>query len=418
MPRRPDRIPMRRPVSRPLVRPAVELLAAPVRRFLEVEAAGGLLLFGATVMAVAWANSPWRHSYIGMWDHHLSLTLFGYQVHSSYGHAVNDGLMTVFFFVVGLEIKREWVAGELRDRRAAALPALAALGGMVVPALLFVVVTAGGDGARGWGIPMATDIAFAVGVVAALGSRVPSGLKLFLLTLAIVDDIGAIVVIAVFYASDLRWAWIVTAMVLTGVVVVLRRTGVRRTGVYVLVGVALWFATWRSGVHATVAGVALGLLTPAAASDSAESVAARIERRLHPWSSYLIIPLFALANAGVALGSGFEGTGARVLVGVVVGLLAGKTIGVVGATWLAVRAGVGDLPDGVSWRQVVGMALLAGIGFTMSLFVTDLAFAGPDAGSLARHAKVGVLGASVVAAAVGAALLWRPGRDAAESAGR
>lgn len=389
----------------------------PVRRFLAIEAAGGLLLMAATVVALAWANSPWRHGYVDLWQHSIRVHAFGATLHGSLDHAVNDGLMVLFFFVVGLEIKREMVVGELRDRRTAALPAIAALGGMVVPALIFVAWNAGTAGSHGWGIPMATDIAFALGVITLLGERVPNGLKLFLLTLAIVDDIGAIVVIAVFYASDVRWAWGAAALALVGVVLICRAVGVSKTWIYVIVGLGLWFVTWRSGVHATVAGVVLGLLTPAEEPSDETSVAARLEERLHPWTSYVIVPIFALANAGVALGGGFHGAGMRVLLGVGLGLLVGKVVGVAGATWLAVRLGLADLPEGARWGQVVGVACVAGIGFTMSLFVTDLAFAGPETAALVDHAKVAVLCASVVAAAIGAGVLAFAGQPRRSSRG-
>lgn len=398
-------------VTRP-ARRAAEVLAAPVKRFLDIESAGGLLLLAATVAAVVWANSPWHHGYESLWHGQRIVTLAGYEVHASYGQAVNDGFMVLFFFVMGLEIKREWVAGELRDRRAAALPAVAALGGMVVPALVYLAFNAGGAGSHGWGIPMATDIAFALGALTALGSRVPNGLKLFLLTLAIVDDIGAIVVIALFYSNSLRWTWLALAAGMLVVVGGLRRLGVERVSAYVVVGVVVWFATWRSGVHPTIAGVALGLLTPAVGHHRGpeQSVAARLEERLHPWTGYLIVPVFALANAGVALGGGFHGEGVAVLLGVALGLVVGKTVGVAGATWLVIRLGWADLPEGSRWSHVVGVAVIAGIGFTMSLFVTDLAFRGPGGRELADHAKVAILLASAAAALLGTTLLAVTGR--------
>jgi NhaA family Na+:H+ antiporter len=426
------------------------VIAQPLRAFLEIEASGGILLLAATVVALVWANSPWSHGYEAVWSAQLRLSVGSWHFDETLGLLVNDGLMAVFFFVIGLEIKREWVTGELRDRRAALLPVVAALGGMVVPALIYVAFTSGTAGGHGWGIPMATDIAFALGVVALLGTRVPSPLKVFLLTLAIVDDIGAIVVIAVFYGTHLSWTWLAVAVGLLAVVAVLGRSRVRWLPVYVLLGVVTWYATYRSGVHATMAGVALGLLTPAAPFQP-EAVAAgvgerlragpvpsavalqrmgrlaresvsvldRIETTLHPWTSYLIVPAFALANAGVPLGDGVHGEGLAVALGVGVGLVVGKTVGVAGAAWLVIRAGLARLPTGVRWTQVLGVAMLAGIGFTVSLFVTSLAFAPGTAGMhLASHAKVGILGASFVAAVSGSALLAATARAGAARAGR
>jgi len=404
-----------------------------VRQFLETEAAGGVVLLAAAVVALVWANSPWRDSYRTLWSTDLTVRLGRFALAEDLQHWVNDGLMAVFFFVVGLEIKRELVHGELRDRRAAAVPALAAVGGMIVPALVFLIVTAGSAGARGWGIPMATDIAFAVGVVALLGPRVPASMKLFLLTLAIVDDIGAIVVIAVFYTGQIQPVFLLAAAILLGAMLVLRRAGIVWMAPYVVLGGGVWLATQASGVHATIAGVVLGLLTPAHplttaavasrwAGDLADepttgeldavsrlartavSPAERLEHLLHPWTSFLIVPLFALANAGVELRSdSFDRPGAaKVTLGVVVGLVAGKTLGITGAAWLAVRSGLGRLPEGSTWPMVAGMATIAGIGFTVALFVAELAFV---PGPLQDAAKIGVLGASIVAAVIGAAVV-------------
>jgi Na+:H+ antiporter, NhaA family len=352
---------------------------------------------------------------------------------------VNEGLMALFFFVVGLEIKREWVVGELRDRRAAALPGMAALGGMVVPALIYAALNAGTDTLDGWGIPMATDIAFALGVVALLGSRVPQSLKVFLLTLAIVDDVGAIVVIAVFYSNDIEPEWLLAAVGVALVVVVLRRAHVRYMPLYVLAGVGLWFAVFESGVHATIAGVVMGVLTPALpfqpqvetqtivdvldrtpgitlqdvrASSyllrESVSVAERVQDVLHPWISYVVVPVFALANAGITFTSDSLTGEPRVLLGVLLGLVVGKTVGVTAMTWLGVRLGIGRLAPGIDGRQVVGVAMLAGIGFTVALFISGLAF---DDVAVQDQAKVGILLASVVAAVGGAGILlvaaWR-----------
>ncbi len=411
-----------------------------LRDFLHTASAGGIVLLFGAALAMVWANSPWKESYEAFWHTELSVELGPLRLTEDLRHWVNDGLMALFFFVIGLEIKRELVHGELRSPRTAALPALAALGGMIVPALLYLSVNAGRPGASGWGIPMATDIAFAVGVVALLGSRVPPSLKLFLLTLAIVDDIGAIIVIAGFYSSGLDLVALAAAAALLAAIVVLQRTDVVWVPIYVALGVGVWLATLVSGVHATIAGVALGLLTPARplapaavarewAEDLADdaspadlavmtrvarasvSVAERLEHQLHPLTSFVVIPIFAVANAGVPLSADALAApgAAAVALGVTVGLVGGKIIGITAFSWLTVRLGLGRLPDGVRWRQIVGIAGLAGIGFTVSLFIADLAF---DDDALAAAAKVGILAASALAAIVGSVVLSRTGRVA------
>jgi NhaA family Na+:H+ antiporter len=412
-----------------------------VRRFLETEASGGILLLAAAVIALVWANSPWSASYVSLWHTDVTINFGRYVLEGDLHHWVNDALMVVFFFVVGLEIKRELVHGKLRDPRTAAMPAIAALGGMVVPATLFFLVNAGGAGAKGWGIPMATDIAFAVGVVALLGSRVPASLKLFLLTLAIVDDIGAIIVIGAFYSSGLEPQFLLLAALIVVAIVLVNRAGVVVLTPYLVLGAALWLATYASGVHATIAGVALGLLTPARnflpatvakewAADlrdeptvqeleamrrlarHAVSPAERIGHILHPWSSFVIVPIFALANAGVAIkAEAFDAPGATaVTLGVMLGLVVGKTLGIAGAAWLAARTGVARLPEGATMPMMFGVATVAGIGFTVSLFVAELAY---DAGSLQDAAKIGVLAASTVAAVIGSIVLSRACRHRA-----
>ena len=386
--------------SRP--RPAVAVAAA-ARRFLAVEAAGGILLVAATVAALAWANSPWQASYLDLWSTEAVVDVGGTGLSLDLRHWVNDGLMALFFLVVGLEIRREATSGELRDRRTVALPVVAALGGMVVPAAVYVAVNAGGPGAAGWGVPMATDIAFALGVVALLGRRVPSSLRLLLLTLAVVDDIGAILVIAVVYTDHLEPAWLLAAAAGVVAMVVLHRLGVRGVPFYVVAGVLVWFATHESGVHATIAGAVLGLVTPAREGQ-------RVEEALHPIASYVVVPLFALANAGVVVTADglADAATSAVTLGVVAGLVLGKLAGVTGGAWLATRLGVATLPDGVRWPQVAGIGAVAGIGFTVSLFVAGLAF---DDQALADQAVLGVLAASVVAALVGAAVLAATGQD-------
>ena len=375
--------------------------------FLHDEAAGGIVLVVGAVAAVVWANSPVSDSYFDFWGRYLTLGWGPTALTENLQHWVNDGLMVVFFFVVGLEIKRELAIGELRDARAAALPAAAALGGVVVPALIFVALTSG-EARAGWGIPMATDIAFAVGVLALLGDRVPSGAKLLLLSVAIVDDIIAITVIALFYAESVSMSWLAGAVAGLAVVVVMRRLGVDAIWPYVLVGVVVWVATLESGVHATIAGVALGLLTPAG-DVGGRDVLATLEHRLHPWSAFVVVPLFALANAGVNFGGGLLGEAASTALpwAIALGLVFGKILGIGAAVWLAVRTGLGRLPQGVRALHVLGVAAVAGIGFTVSLFIADLAYDDP---ALTETAKVGIFAGSLLAGIIGAALMTLAGR--------
>lgn len=378
-----------------------------------IESAAGIALVVATVAALVLANSGLADWYGRFWHNRVALSIGSASFDIDLRGVVDDGLMAIFFFVIGLEIKREWCDGELRDRRAARLPVVAALGGMIVPAVLFTVIAGSTAAGHGWGIPMATDIAFVVGVMALLGSRVPQPIKVFLLTLAIVDDLGAIVVIAVFYAGPIHWGWFAGALVGLAVVAGLRRLGVARYLPFVVVGVAVWFATWQSGVHATIAGVALAFLTPvrpvrdhADRTDGLDgSPLARLEELLHPWASFVIVPIFALANAGVELTTDLPDDGVRVLVGIVVGLVVGKFTGVLIACWLAVRSRFASLPRGIGWRHIAGAGALAGIGFTMSLFVTELAFVHSEAGAaFANTARQAILLASVLAAALGSAI--------------
>ena len=386
-----------------LNRPALRRVVDPLQEFLHAETAGGMVLLAATVVALVWANSPLGGTYAELWEWRLPLGPEPLGLTMDLHHWVNDGLMVVFFFVVGLEIKRELVTGELRHPRRAALPALAALGGVVVPAVIFLALNAGGPGQRGWGIPMATDIAFAVGALSLLGSRVPAGAKLFLLTLAIVDDIVAILVIAVFYTERIEVGWLALAAGGLGLVVALRRLGVRQVSAYLPVGLLVWLATLASGVHATIAGVALGLLTPAHPVGG-RRVLEELERRLHPLSSYLVVPVFALANAGVPLGGAAlaEAAGSRVSWGIAIGLAAGKLLGVSAATVAGIRLRLGELPTGMGLRHLWGVAAVAGIGFTVSLLISDLAYDDP---ALGAAAKVGILAGSLASALAGLALL-------------
>ena len=415
-----------------------KFVARPVLRFVDREVAGGILLLVATAIALIWVNTGWDDSYNDFWHTEIELAVGTWHLpHMSLGHFVNDGLMALFFFVVGLEIKRELVTGDLRSVRAAALPVIGAMGGMVVPALFYVMLNTSGEASRGWGIPMATDIAFAIGIVALLGSRVSPKIKLFLLTLAIVDDIGAIAVIAIFYSSDLSTGWLITASVGLIAVWILQRVRVWAIPVYAVLGVFIWYATLESGVHATIAGVALGLLTPARpllnkrdAQQSGDALPSdanvaevryasflaqesvplteRLENMLHPFTAFMIIPIFALANAGIKLSGDTisDAATSSVTLGIMLGLVIGKPLGITLFAWVATRFGL-TLPEGVPWPQFIGMGFAAGFGFTVSIFVGGLAF---ESEGITDLAKIGILVASLIAA-VAALLLLRYGKQ-------
>jgi NhaA family Na+:H+ antiporter len=369
-----------------------------MRDFLRAEAAGGLALLVGSVVALLWVNVVDPGSYASFWGTHLNVGIGGASIDESLGHWVNDGLMTLFFFLISLEIKRELVTGELRHPKRAALPIIAALGGIVVPIALFLAVTGGHD-ASGWGIPMATDAAFAIGVLALLGDRVSEGVKLLLLTIAVVDDVAAICVIAIAYTDHLSLGWLALAIAGLVGVAAMRALGVRRILAYVPLGIFVWGATFESGVHATLAGVALALLTPAVPVGGRD-VLGELEHRLHPWVNLAILPLFALANAGVKLGGGelSDSDGRRIAFAVGIALVVGKFIGIAGATMAALRLRLGTLPPGVDLRSLLGAAALGGIGFTVSLFITPLAYDDP---LLVGAAKLGILGGSLVAATIG-----------------
>jgi Na+:H+ antiporter, NhaA family len=371
----------------------------PLADFVHDELVGGIVLLAATALALLWANLA-TGSYEQLWTtvpFHLG------PLHLDLHAWVNDGLMAVFFFVVGLEIKRELVVGELSTPRAAAMPAVAALGGMAVPAGLFLALNRATPTQGGWGIPMATDIAFVLGALALLGRRAPAGLRLFLLAVAIVDDLGAIVVIAVFYTDHIDLRYLSLSVAVIAVVVLMRRVGARYPLSYTVPAVALWFFVNEAGIHATVAGVAMGLLTPARPVDG-RNVLDELQHRLHPLSAMGVVPLFALANAGVVVAASTFTTvlASRVALGVVVGLVVGKTAGITAAAMLAQRLRLGRLPIGVNGRSLVGGAALAGIGFTVALFVAELSFAGTS--SLAE-AKLAILAASLAAGAIGSLIL-------------
>ncbi len=425
------------------LKPPLAVIVRPFQRFARIQTSEGLVLLFCTAVALLWANSPWNESYSSLWETEIALHVGDWVLSYTLLHWINDGLMAVFFFVVGLEIKREVLAGELASPRKAVLPLAAALGGMILPALLFTAFNYNGEAARGWGIPMATDIAFALGALALAGRRVPNGLKVFLVALAIVDDIGAVLVIAIFYAGDVALNALAAAAVVTAVLVFFNRSGVRHTLVYAFLGVALWLAFLLSGVHATVAGVVLAMTVPARSSigtdrfasnvrdllarfeqagrpsrgllgdERRQSVALeieaeathvgvplnRLEHVLQPWVAYAIMPVFALANAGVALhGNLWEQLTSPLSLGIVVGLVVGKQLGILSFAYGATRFRLADKPRGATWLQVYGTCWLGGIGFTMALFIAGLAF---DGSPLLETAKTAILLASAVSGVVG-----------------
>ncbi len=417
----------------------IRRLTAPIRRFLHIEAASGAVLLVCTVVALLLANSAWAKPVHDFWETSLRLGAGTWELDKPLHFWVNDLLMAIFFFVVGLEIKREIVGGELSSPKKAALPVIAALGGMLVPAGIYLAFNHDGPAERGWGVPMATDIAFVVGLMAAFGPRVPFGLKIFLLSLAIADDMGAVLVIAVAYTEQLNLYMLALAGAGFGALVLLNRLGVRTVSIYVVVGAFIWLTVYKAGIHPTVAGVLLGLLTPSTpwltretlrlaltevsgqlddtspvvelrpddvailryAAREAVAPLQRIEDRLHPWVGFVIMPVFALANAGV------EVKPAAILdpvaLAIMAGLVLGKTVGIVGFSYLAVKLGLANLPRGVTWRMLLAAGVLGGIGFTMSLFIAGLAFPAPP--ELQDAAKIGIIAGSAIAAVIGAGLL-------------
>lgn len=410
-------------------------LLLPAEQFIRTTGAGAGVLFGATLVALIWANSPWGGTYEAVWASDFTIHVGPLALEETFREFLNSGLMTLFFFVMGLEVKRELLEGELSEPRKAALPAVAAVGGMLVPIALYLVLNLGGEGQSGWGVPMATDIAFALGILAVLGDRIPDELRGVMLTIAVADDVGTVLVIAAFYTTSLNYVALGAAALFFGGILALKRLGVQATAAYVLMGVGTWFALHQSGVHATLAGVALGLATPLAApfgldrlqervdtlmekleearsagkDEEAEVILGRLhelardteppldrmQRKVSPWSSFLVLPLFALANAGVDLGGAAlaEAAGHPVALGIVLGLVAGKPLGIVGFGWTAVRLGLARYPPGVTIRHLAGLGLVAGVGFTVSIFIAGLALPG----ELASAAKIGILTASVVA---------------------
>jgi len=378
---------------------------AAIREFLRHEAAGGIVLLAAAILAFILTNSPLAGAYQRFFELHLTLKLGDFGLDKSLGHWINDGLMAIFFFLVGLEIKRELIEGELSSPRQAALPAIGAIGGMAAPAAVYFLFNAAmPETLRGWAIPAATDIAFAMGVVSLLGSRVPESLKVFLLALAIIDDLGAIIIIAIFYTADLSPLALGLASIGIAILVAMNRLKVQSLAAYILVGLYVWACVLESGVHATLAGTIVGLCVPLKSPQGEEhSLAKRCIHTLHPWVAFAIMPAFAFANAGVSLaGLSWHSIAAPVTLGVALGLFLGKQIGVMAAILLARLAGVSRLPEGAGWAETYGVAILTGIGFTMSLFIGGLAFPGIDH---IVEMRLGVIGGSILSALSGLAVL-------------
>lgn len=422
-------------------RKVAEKLFTPVQQFIHQETSGGTVLLVCMLIALAWANSPFAESYFNLWNAKFTIGFEAFQISKPLLLWINDGLMAIFFFVVGLEIKRETVMGELRTPKKAAISIAAALGGMIAPALIYAALNFGQASMRGWGIPMATDIAFALGVLALLGKRIPLSLKIFLTALAIVDDLGAVLVIAIFYTADIAWAWLGLGAIIFVILLVFNNIDIRSPLPYGVLGIVLWVAFLKSGVHATIAGVLLALtipahsktdeeefanrsrkllnefqkkdkgknLTPAQQSiveaiekeaEKAQAPLQRLEHALHPYVSFIIMPIFALANAGVSLsGNPLQMFSDPVTLGVIFGLFIGKQVGIISFVSIAVKMGWAELPKNVSHKQIWGVSMLAGIGFTMSLFIAGLAF--PTNEILLNDAKFGILFASFISGMLG-----------------
>lgn len=431
-----------REIPRALREPSylVRAVRAPIQNFIHTEEIGAMVLLAAAAAALGWANSPWSDSYYDFWHTYVSFDIHIFAISENLGHLVNEGLMAVFFFVVGLEIKRELLHGELSSFRKATVPVFAAIGGMAAPALIYLVFNRSGDGVVGWGVPMATDIAFALGVLALLGRRLPAELRVFLLGLAVVDDLGAIAIIATFYTDAIHWTNLALGIALFAAIAVCIRLGIRSLGFYLILCVVMWQFFLESGIHATLAGVLVAAIIPseprlhrkdyAATVDDllhdfrlamenddeekaqtiveqiedlsrgTEGPMERLEGIVHPWVSFAILPIFALANAGIVFTSNTlsEAVASPITLGVAVALLAGNPLGVLGMTWLAVRLGIGQLPASVKWRHVLGTGFLAGIGFTVAIFISGIAF---DDSALTDQAKVGIFGASIIAGVIG-----------------
>ncbi len=423
----------------------LDVIIKPFHEFAKIEASGGLLLLASALIALILANSIFAEQYFAIWHSTFSINLGPLSLSMPVEAWINEGLMALFFLVVGLEIKREFLVGELSSPKKALLPIVAAVGGMMIPAIIYTAFNLGNPGASGWGIPMATDIAFTVGVLTLLGKRIPTPLKAFIVALAIVDDIGAVLVIALFYTTGVSVSSLGAAAIILLALFFANRLKVRSTLVYAILGILLWFAFLKSGVHATVAGVLLAFLIPSkpdidmedfhsnaqgilnrldesdkkadvlsnrehqgsilsmeVLTTHAETPMQRMERFLHPWVTFMIVPLFALANAGIPLGKFSTAVTSSVSLGVIFGLIIGKQIGITLFTWIAVKTNLSIMPREVSWRQIYGVSWLAGIGFTMSIFITNLSLASP---ALVVQSKMGILVASVICGVVGYLIL-------------
>lgn len=436
-------------VIRVVEQPPIETILKPFQKFFTTQASGGVILLIVAIIAIAWANSPWADSYFGLWNMPVSISIGGFTLDKPLIIWINDLLMAVFFFVVGLEIKRELIIGELSSIRQASLPIIAALGGMIVPALFYTGFNAGTETMSGWGIPMATDIAFAIGILALIGDKVPLALKIFLTALAIVDDLGAVIVIAAFYTSDLSIIHLLYGSIVLAALILCNRLHIRHIVVYILLGLILWFLFLKSGVHPTIAGVILAFTIPVRArinsalfvrqnkeiisniesgnnigayvpatkefnsnvfeleslSEQIQSPMQRIEHKLHYWVAFFIMPVFALANAGLTIDvSLLSDISNNVSMGIITGLVLGKVIGISLFSWLSVKAGISTLPSNVKWKQLIGVSCLGGIGFTMSLFVAGLAF---TKDIYMQEAKLGILTASLIAGIIGIIVLKR-----------
>ncbi len=423
--------------------PRIEQIVLPFQEFIKTESFSGILLITFMLIALVWANSPWSASYESLWQTQVNVSFGSFKIDKPLLLWINDGLMAIFFFVVGLEIKRELLVGELSSIRQAMFPIAAAIGGMVAPAVFYLILNSNGPGQNGWGIPMATDIAFALGIMALLGKRAPLPLKVFLTAVAIVDDIGAVLVIALFYTEKIVWSSLAVAAIILVVLIILSKKGVRKPLPYAVLGIILWVAFLKSGVHATIAGVLLAMTIPATTiidrksfvdrtrkylnqfenegirdgntfttkkqrailqgiedyTHGVEAPLQRLEHSLHPWVAYTIMPIFALANAGVDLRTDIIAALTNpITLGIIFGLVIGKQIGITFMSWLVSRIGLSKKISSVSWTQIYGTSMLAGIGFTMSLFISNLAFSDPV---MLTNAKVGILIASFISAGLG-----------------
>ena len=434
-----------------MAKSTIDKLLQPVNRFIHQEFTGGIVLFVSVVLAIVWANSAWAHAYHEVWETKFMLSFGNMEFDRPLHVWINDGLMALFFFVIGLELKREFMAGELSTLKKAILPMVAASGGMLVPALIYSLWNSGLPSSGGWGIPMATDIAFALALLSLAGKHIPVSVKVFLSALAVADDLGAVLVIAFFYTAKIAFLPLIIGMLLLMLLAAGNIMGIRKPVFYLVVGIAVWGCFLLSGVHATIAGVLVAFTIPARAkideeeyvgslrdnasrfenairqdgslitteqyhilervkqlSLDAETPLQKIENALHPWVAFVIMPLFALANAGIPLGSNFFASLVNpVSAGVLTGLIIGKCIGVFGFTWLLVKTKLAGLPQNAGWGHILGVSLLAGVGFTMSLFVTELAF---DEAAIIDEAKYGILIASIIAGVAGIVVLKKTGR--------